>query len=191
MHANNVAYARHVALEDTYPQLVRIMGRQEFRAVANVFLEQEKVLDRSLDRLGHGFANLLPTAGLRDLARVEWAWLEAFQAADEEALDLGALAAMSPHALALRTIGLHPAARLVPLESASEFEWEGRSLGRDDHYLVTRPAREVEVRAIVDPAAEIFLRAKDRSLGPGLLEEHVPAVIALIEAGAIILEPLP
>jgi hypothetical protein len=122
---------------------------------------------------------------------VEWTWLEAFHAADAETLGLAELAGMNPHLLAVRKMSLHPAARLVPLEAASDFEWDGLTAGRGDHCLLTRPGQGVEVRMVDNLAAETFLLAKDHPLSPDSLAQHGPQAIALIEAGAIILEPQP
>ena len=69
VHANNISHARHVALEETYPRLVDLMGLEEFHAAAEAFLERDGICFRALDSIGEGFEQLLDDAAHRNLAR--------------------------------------------------------------------------------------------------------------------------
>lgn len=180
VHANNITRARHVALEETYPRLVERMGPEPFRQAARVFLDNSRILGRSLDTLGFGFEQGLAVAAHRDLARVEWAWIETFHAAEADSLDLAALSEMTPEHLANASFALHPATRCVALEDPDAFEWNCVVSGEGPHVLLTRPGAEMMLRRIhFDPAA---------ALASG---EDPSSLITLIDAGAVRLEDMP
>lgn len=187
VHANNIAHARHVALEETYPRLLEAMGAEAFHQAAARFLAQPLVLDRSLDDLGRGFEQILDHPAQRDLARAEWLWLEAFGAPEASAITLAELASFAPERLLAASFQLHPAARWTPLEQPTSFGWDG-SEGEGEILLVTRPAAELHVRRIPAEAAEpLGLLSRPRAAGD-LLAAHSVTLIKLVEAGAITLE---
>lgn len=188
VHANNIAHARHVALEETYPRLLHAMGPQAFHAAAERFLNQSQVLCRALDALGEGFEQLLDDAALRDLARAEWLWLEAFQSAEDESLTLAELASLDPDTLLEAHLRLHPAARWLALEEPETFAWNASIVGHGDVLLFSRPDAEVLIRRVGDEAAFFLPLLSKACPVPRLLGAGLPALIALIDAGAIIME---
>jgi hypothetical protein len=191
VHANNISHARHVALEETYPRLIRLMGLEAFHAVAEVFLERDRVTSRPLDAIGEGFAQLLGDSSHRNLARAEWAWLESFHAAEAGALTLAELAALDPEALIAARLALHPAARRIVLEDPYWLAWDNAMPGEGNILLLTRPESEVLVRR-VDEAAERVLSLLSTSCPAGDLSGASPTtLITLIDAGAVVLEKLP
>jgi hypothetical protein len=188
VHANNISHARHVALEETYPRLVRAMGLEAFHEAAERFLAQSFVWSRGLDALGEGFEQVLGDPVHRDIARVEWAWLEAFHAADAEALTLEKLAALEPDKLLGARLSLHPATRWLKLELADEFEWDSSAPCNGDVVHLSRPGADVSVRRLdAEPASLLPLISNSCPVAQ-LLGTDLTALIALVDAGTVILE---
>jgi hypothetical protein len=188
VHANNIAHARHIALEETYPRLLRKMGEHAFRHAAEAFLDLPGVLGRSLDALGAGFDEYLAEAGERDLARTEWAWLEAFHAFDAAALVLAELAAMKPESLVDAALGLHPATRIAVLEEPAAFAWDEPIGGAGEDLLLTRPDAELKLRWIGPAEAKLVRLLASSPVPMTVLDEEPAALISLIDAGALVLE---
>ena len=188
VHANNISHARHVALEETYPRLLDLMGLKEFHAAAEAFTEREGVACRALDAIGEGFEQILDDPTHRNMARAEWAWLESFHAAEDEALTLEALAALDPEALMSAHFIVHSATRWFPLENPHWLAWDNAMAGEGNILLLTRPDSEVLVRRIDDIAEEVLARLSKSCSGSDLLDANPTILISLIDAGAVALE---
>ncbi|HEX3422654.1 MAG TPA: putative DNA-binding domain-containing protein [Sphingomicrobium sp.] len=187
VHANNIAHARHVALADTYPRLRKQMGTESFDALAGRFLDSPAVLDRSLDGLGQGLDALVEDPRYHDLARAEWAWLQAFHAAERQPLSLADLGMMNPEKLLRASFGLHPATHIVAIERPGNFLWDEPIAGDGDCLLITRPDANVCLRWVGPAEAEIVTMLERRQSAADLLGGNPASLLALIEAGAIYL----
>lgn len=188
VHANNISHARHVALEETYPRLVRAMGLEAFHEAAERFLAQSIVWSRGLGALGEGFERVLGEPVHRDIARVEWMWLEAFHAADVEALTLEKLAALEPDKLLGARLSLHPATRWLELEHADEFEWDSAAECNGDVVVLSRPGVDVSVRRLNPEPASLLPLISNSCPVEQLLGTDLTALIMLVDAGTVILE---
>ena len=160
VYRNNVFVSLLQALADVYPVLVRLVGRDYFDQAARRFVREHPSRSGNLHDFGSelpGFLGRLPEAAslpyLPDVAALEWAWHEAFHAADAPALDAARLATLSESAAGSLRCRLHPAARLLaspyPVlaiwEANIEDAPEGGEISLDagpDRLLVTR--RELE-----------------------------------------------
>ncbi len=182
-HANHISHARHIALEETYPRTRASIGNEAFHRSAEIHLADEVVLRRPPASIGIDFADRLAGAA-RDLASVEWAWLEAHGAVDAPVFDLVAIAGLSAECAAASIVSVHPATRRVELARPSAFEWEGSAMPAAA-ILVTRPRFEVIVTDI-DPSTLLLLDQFDgpQSLGE-LLERDAAATTILVTAGAL------
>jgi hypothetical protein len=185
VHANNVSHARHVALEETYSRLLDAMGLEAFHYVAECFLADPRVLNRSLDCLGKGFDQLIEDPAQRDLARAEWLWLESFRSPEAEAVTLAELAAFDPERLLASSFRLHPAARWTTLERPAAFSW---GEGDGELLLITRPDAELHVRRIADEPAALLASLTQSRPADELLESDPSTLVTLVGAGAIVLE---
>jgi len=191
VHANNISHARHVALEETYPRLVQLMGLEAFHRVAEAFLERDGVAGRALDAIGEGFDQLLNDRTQRNLARAEWAWLESFHAAEAEALTLAELAAFDPEAVIAAELTLHPATRWFALEDPHSLLWDNAVPGEGNIFLLTRPDSEVLLRQVDEAAAEVLSLLSASEPAGHLLGANPTTLITLIGSGAVVLEKLP
>jgi hypothetical protein len=105
-------------LREDFPRVRAVLGDEAFSAVAGRYLARHLSVHPSVRHLGSRFADhlaaeVLPHPFVADLARLEWARVEVFDAADDEPLRLADLQAVAPEEwprLALRPI---MAARVV------------------------------------------------------------------------------
>lgn len=174
-HANTISHARFIALEESYPKLRDEIGAAAFHRAAERHLDDPNVRLRTLDQLGEGFERQLIRATWRNLARTEWAWLEAYHAPDAAAFSIEALALLAPEELVAVSVDRHPAARLIMLE-------EGQGA-----MIVTRPEADVQVTPLNPDSADLFASIDCAvPLGTLLATSPAPTILALIAAGAVI-----
>lgn len=150
------------ALEANFPAVVRLVGRDWFRAAAAIHATAEPPRDTRLLFYGEAFAAFLETFEparelpyLPGVARLDRAWIEA-HAAPDAPVDLAWFAGLAPAALATAAVAPHPAARWhwfadqpvftiwqrnrVGSEDAGEIAWRGEGA------LLTRPVGDVAWR---------------------------------------------
>ncbi|HSQ66176.1 MAG TPA: DNA-binding domain-containing protein [Polyangiaceae bacterium] len=114
-------WLRHVAcVAEDYPALVALMGQQPFEALVAEYLGAHPPADFLLRNLGAGLAEFLVARRpddplLADLARVEWAFIDAFDAADAPPLDPNAVAAIPADAWPAARLVLHPSLQRLRL----------------------------------------------------------------------------
>lgn len=188
VHANHIAHSRHVALEETYPRLRARIGAKAFHALAERHLQSDDAVARSLDMIGATFAAVIADSAARDLARAEWAWLEAYHSADAPALDADGIARRDPASLLELQVRAHPAARLVALESLDGPEpWDEPLPGFGPALLVTRPGADVALTRQPAAVAAVWAQVEQGCAIGDLLDAlgSPDALFALIAAGAL------
>ncbi len=206
------------ALQANFPAVARLVGEEWFRAAAAVFAAGELPREASLLRYGERFPEFLagfpPAADLPYLAavaRLDRLWIESHAAADHDALDPAAIAALGPEALAATVLEPHPAARWAWSPEAPAFTiWranreEGTGLGeidwRGEGALLTRPQDAVRATPL-DEAGCRFLDAcarglpvtdaLDAALAADAATDFARLAATLLEAGAFArLVPIP
>jgi len=187
------------ALAATFPVVERLVGEAFFREAARRYVLGHPSRSGDLNEYGEGFAAFLEAypharqlAYLADVARLEWACHESYQAADQAALDLAALAAVAPEAYPRIRFSLHPSVRLVRSGHPVEAIWSANQGDRDgtperdagpDHVLVYRAAGTIRVIAIDEASAAMGEEAAARLLGEGLARFAGEGVIAGFSVG--------
>jgi hypothetical protein len=119
-------WLRHVSnLVDDFPTLGWVVGATTFRELASAYLVVHPPRTWNLQRLGanlHAYmANEPRWAGdplAMDACRLDWAFMEAFDAPDAGPLDLGPLANAPEDALTAARLTFHPSIRRLVLEHA-------------------------------------------------------------------------
>lgn len=205
VYANNATHALIAALGNTFPTVRRILGEREFTAVALGYVrEHPPARDGLLIWYGGPFPRFLDSlkvAGapdLADLARLEFAWLEAYHAAEAAPLTVSDFATLTPDQLVAARLVLHPSVRLLCSSCAVDTLWNaarngtltgaGPERGGERCLVVARPFAEVRVLPVSSPvfACLAGLRGGEafgdaiRDLDPA---EAAPALQALIAAG--------
>ncbi|GAA0863596.1 DNA-binding domain-containing protein [Sphingopyxis soli] len=191
VHANTISHARLVALEETFPRTRDYLGEAEFNRLSRAFVESGGAERLALSEIGRDFAGWLDDPLAADIARVEWAWLESFNAAEAPPLRLADLAGQDEAALLGLTVRLHPAARIVSLASGAAPLIDPAFAPGTAALLLTRPDAEVRLFALHDADDAALDRAKEIStlgnLIASLAEMHPDggaAIAVLIDAGA-------
>jgi hypothetical protein len=136
VYRNNVVESLTGALRAVYPVVEKLVGDGFFRYAAYEYLCAHRPRSGNLHDFGDAFENFLagfaPAAELPylpDVARLEWAWHQAFHAADAPAFDLARLGAVPAERHAALHFVLHPSARLLesdfPVVRIFEINQEG------------------------------------------------------------------
>ncbi|MGE3690026.1 MAG: putative DNA-binding domain-containing protein [Novosphingobium sp.] len=203
IHANTISHARLVAIEDTFPRTMSLLGQARFNEVSRSYLEQPGVTARCLARIGEDFPGYLASldeGAATGLARFEWLWLQAYHAADAVALRLAELAGIAPEDLMEIAVQAHPAASIGQFDAAHHLiGLEIPGLDECAAILLTRPEADVLVSPACAGMAAVFSSCENRiTIGnlfasasePGCMvqlppDDFMPALIALLEAGAL------
>lgn len=120
VYRNNVAVSLADALETAFPVLVKLLGQQNFRTLAGVFLRKHPPSSPLMMFYGsempeflEGFEPTSTIGYLPDIARIELALRESYHSADSEAVDPRKLQEVLPEQLMASVIGLAPSVRLI------------------------------------------------------------------------------
>lgn len=105
IYRNNFRLSLRDALGGVYPVVRKLVGEGFFAFAADTFVPQHPSRSANLHDFGAAFPNFLgalPQASevvyLPDVARLEWAWHQAFHAANTDSVDLSLLAEVPGHA---------------------------------------------------------------------------------------------
>jgi hypothetical protein len=181
VHRNNMRVSLRAALADGFPVLQQFVGEEFFAALAGAYLDAEPPRSTVLALYGAGLpdfiagfapAQVLPC--LPDLARLEWARLQALHAADSPGLSTAHLCTRlaAPEALAQARLGLHPSLAVLASPWAVVSLWaahqgagqlEGLELDHPEAALVLRDGDEVLVLP-VDAAGAAFVSTLQHGL---------------------------
>jgi hypothetical protein len=208
VYRNNIAVSLIGAIEARFPVTRRIVGEEFFRAMARSFVARNKPHSPVILHYGAAFPDFVATfdpardlAYLPDVARLENAWVEAYHSADDDRLELAALAAVEPAALGDLKLTFHPAARLLRSDHPAASIWAGHQgegefappeHWRGEQTLITRPGADVQLRILPVGGYSFALALQGGAmLGEAHAAMHVDGfdpgehLIGLIEAGAI------
>ncbi len=179
----NVINSLTDVLAAAFPVVQRIVGARFFRAMAKTFIEAHPPREPMLYRYGGALPEFLDTYDpakdvpyVAAVARLEWARVQAYFAADAEPLDAQRLAAVEPEALEGVTFAVHPAVHVISAEFPVFKIWQVNQpqvtdipridLTRAEAGVVFRRGHEVVQRAISKSfAAWLTALAKGEALG--------------------------
>ncbi|MEO1044448.1 MAG: putative DNA-binding domain-containing protein [Pseudomonadota bacterium] len=199
-HANTISHARLVALEDTYPKTRERLGDDAFNQVSRAFVERDDVVARPLNHIGEGFGDYIgdhgSDAASADLARIEWAWLQSYHAAEAEYLTMQDIAALDEQSLLDLPLHFHPTVQHVRLSApiAPELGPGFDSENPAEAMLLVRPDAEVLLHPQDAIAQAAFAIAKKSIRMRNFLEtaceqfsenSALEQIFALVGAGAL------
>ena len=160
------------ALESDYPGLARVLGPAAWERLVQSYVEAHPSRSTTLNVLGRDLPEFVRTARVRrpafcrDLARLEWAVTEAFDAAETPPLTEAALAAVAPGEW--ERAGLVPVAalRLVVLEHDAGAHLDALREGRR-----RPPVRRCRRRVVVYRRNYAVFRREQTAAAFALLED--------------------
>ena len=184
VYRNNVMVSLVDALLAAFPVTGQMMGEGLSKALFADYVRAERPSSPVLAHYGETVPSFLaehPATKARpflaDMARLERLKLDSYHAADADALDGSALAAIPPDQLAVGGLAVHPATRLMGsrFPIASMFALESAAIAGEDvssarqaldirqgeAVLIARPAFDVMVQAISHAAAAFFTACAD------------------------------
>jgi hypothetical protein len=174
VHRNTVLSTLVEALAATFPVVQQVAGTERFRTLASVYVRQHPPRSPMLAQHGAGFAAFIagfePAATLPhlpDLARLEFARLQALHAADAAPIAEATLAAMlaAPGTLPAMRLELHASVAVIASPHAVVSLWAAFqadddlaavAIGKAEQALVLRDGLEVLV-VPVDAATACFV----------------------------------
>jgi hypothetical protein len=194
VYRNNVVSSLVEALADTFPVVHAVVGDAAFRTLAASHVRAHPPRSPVLAHYGGGFAAWLADAEalaaqpwLPDLARLEFARVQAFHAPEAQALEAGALASWlaRPDALPGLVLHLHPSVQVLASAWAVVSLWAAHqgpgpatppSMAEPEAALVMRAGDDAVVVPVPPAMARWVARLRQgRPLGP--------VVTDLVEAG--------
>jgi len=175
------------ALRETFPKVVAALGDGPFYEQAAQYVRAHPSVHPDLGQLGRELAAFLPRPDLGDLARLEWARAQVFEAPPGRSLTPEEFAALAQDAAAFaqHRIQLIPALRLLDLDHDVGPLWDGQSAtarAQSTHLVVWRDGFEVfHVAVEADEAEAVRLALAGAALGDvcGALEHPERAVQTL------------
>jgi hypothetical protein len=122
------------ALRDNFEVLALAMGDEAFAALAQAYTEAHPSRQPSIRWFGHRLVDfvasqvdqddgLVPHPAMVDMARLDWALRDAFDATDAQVLDASALAALPADAWPRLRFALHPSVQRLSLAWAIGPAW--------------------------------------------------------------------
>ena len=174
-------WLRHTSsLVEDFPGVGGILGQDDWQRLIEEYLEACPPAEFSLRDLGKRFPEFvsrcewLPQRELcADMARLEWAYLEAFVAADGEQLDASALAQIPEAAWESARIELSPALRRLSVSyPVAELRRRLRTSG-DEHVPIPEPEPQ-----------KIVVYRRERELYDRVVEPGAFALLGALAEGA-------
>lgn len=114
----------HGSMVEDFPALQASIGEDAFAHLCRRYFEAHPPSSFLLRDLGTGFARFVEESGeprfACDLARLEWAFIEAFDAADAPPLDPASIAAITEDQWPRAVLRLHPSMQLLDLAYPAE-----------------------------------------------------------------------
>ncbi|SIS08983.1 hypothetical protein SAMN05878276_2158 [Aquipseudomonas alcaligenes] len=188
VYRNNVRASRTEALRQGFPVLAQLLGAEYFTALAAVFIQQHPPGSAALHEYGAeladyiaGFQPLSALGYLADIARLEWARLCAFHAADAPVLsladiDLGALTERL-----IQPLHWHPSVTLLRSEHPLYRLWasqQGAAAAPNaqdwpaENVLVWRQGLQLRTEPLDVVSVQLLQLATQPNCLPAALAEH-------------------
>lgn len=193
IYRNNVVSGITGALRATYPAVDKLVGREFFNAAARAYMKTELPRSPLLFQYGGTFGSFLetfpPAASvpyLGDIARLEWARLEAFHAANCAPLKIDSLGELSESEISRVRFALHPSLALIQSSWPVVSLWaasvglgtsEDVNMKRSEQAIVIRPDMTVNTQSI--PRDSLIFIAELQA--GGILEQAAGKAAAVSE----------
>ncbi len=197
VYRNNVAVSLTEALQTAFPVVRKLLGDENFRKVASIFLRAHPPASPLLMFYGaempaflENFPPVAKWGYLPDVARLELALRHAYHAADSIPIDPKALQEIAPDALMASKVSLAPAAHLVrspwPIHALWRFnmvEGAPKPTAQAEDVLVVRPDFDPDP-VLLPPGAGAFIAELSEGVAFGEAFETASAECATFDLTA-------
>lgn len=180
VYRNNVFYSLTGSLSDLYPVVNKLVGEDFFRATATEFVRVSPPKNGRILEYGADFPDFLsafepakPLPYLADVARLEWAWHQAYHGQDSIPLSPEKLQSFPPERMAEISFNLHPTSQFLQSDFPVDQIWSANQekaedqeidLGQGGAFLqVIRPELDVEVRQLSEGAFTFLVACRNGS----------------------------
>lgn len=178
VYRNNVAVSLRDALGETFPVVKQLVGEEFFAGMAQAFVRENLPKTPVLLEYGGAFPRFIEQFSpadsvpyLADMARLEWAWLQAYHAADAAPISADKLVEIEEEDLDGLRFETHPSLWLISSDWPVVSMWQAhQGTGAPDlsdlpsgpeYGLVIRPEYDVEVHAISVGASQLIDQLAD------------------------------
>ncbi len=188
VYRNNVRASRTEALRQGFPVLAQLLGADYFTALAAVFIQQHPPRSAALHEYGTELADYIaafqPLSALgylADIARLEWARLCAFHAADAPVLNLADMDLGTLSERLTQPLRWHPSVTLLCSESPLYRLWASQQgmgiapTAQDwpaENVLVWRQGLMMRTEPLDALSCQLLQMATQPNLLPEALAEH-------------------
>lgn len=183
------AYRRNVignwrsALASSYPVLAQLLGAQRFRQIADRYIAGYPSCSGDLNDYGGELAAWLEVSSLSserpylpDMARLEWALLVAYGAADAAVFDLAALAEVPPAVQPNLRLHVWVGAALIESPWPLVDIWQAHQLAEDER---DSALAAIDVLSPTAPCRGLVVRSEERVLALALTASEAAFLLAL------------
>jgi len=188
VYRNNVAVSLTEALEQTFPIIHKLIGEENFRAVAGFYLRAHPPTSPILSHYGEGFPAFLERfeplshlGYLPDTARLEHALVHSYHAADAPPLNPAIFSETAPDDLPSLVLKLAPSVQLLrspwPIHGIWRFNTEDAAPqppGEAQDVLITRPDFDPLPR-LLPPGGGTFIATLTQSVPLGTATDAATA----------------
>lgn len=175
VYRNNVAVSLTDALETAFPVLVKLLGEQNFKGLAGLYLRQHPpstpllmFYGEEMPRFLAGLPQLAHLPYLADVARLELALRESYHAADSSGIDASILQTMPPDRLMAARLRFAPSVRLLrsryPIHGIWQFnmvQGAPQPEPKGQNVLITRPEFDPVMQPLPAGGGTFVARAMD------------------------------
>ena len=176
-------WLRHTgALEEDFVSVSRLLGKDAFFELCALYIKAHPPQSHTLRDLGDCFSDFVSRTApykddalLGDLCRMEWAFVEAFDAPDAPPISAQKIAATPEDAWANAVLVLHPALRLVSLRYPAH-----------ELRITARTATSSEPTEPAEPAAEGLCATCPEPEGPLVRPEPADTYVVVFRGADVL-----
>lgn len=173
VYRNNIHASLIGVLEGRFPAVSRLVGTEFFAAMARVYINGHPPRSAILMEYGKTFAEFLEgfepvddVPYLPDVARIEWAWSNAYYAADATPVEMAELGRIPPEDMETCIFHLHPSLSVTRSNFPAVTIWKANTEDGDpqpidagaggEDAMILRPESDVEVRRLPAGGADFI-----------------------------------
>lgn len=164
IYRNNSAVSLTEAMADGFPVVAELVGEEFFAGMARAYVAENLPASPVLLHYGATFPEFIeafePAEGvpfLADVARVEWAWAEAYHAQDRNSISAAELQSIDAENLTSASLELHPSVQLIQSDWPVVSLWSAHQIDDPDQraQMLQKISQEPEFGFIVRPQFDV------------------------------------